>query len=169
MKRSDNAPLEDREECFAVIHPGSYVPIAPNVLVELVLDRIVPASELVSDPDIAFPLVGMEAGGGHVHVGERLVLYRHQTGAIDIARRGESYVLITGTGSGKSLGYFIPIVDYGDGREPVTFARYTGQDSDDRNRIATLSFFLVVECGPFILPHLSVNDRAWQPPIQDNP
>ena len=43
--------------------------------------------------------------------GERLLLHRHQTDAIEIARRGESYVLTTGTGSGKSLAYFIPIVD----------------------------------------------------------
>ena len=110
--------------------------------------------------------------------GKRLRLHKHQANAIDIARRRESYVLTTGTGSGKSLSYFIPIVDdvlrrkkagdpckgitaivvypmnalcnsqleelvkflklgYGDGQEPVTFARYTGQESnDDRERIA---------------------------------
>ena len=110
--------------------------------------------------------------------GKRLRLHRHQTDAIDIAKRGESYVLTTGTGSGKSLSYFIPIVDdvlrarragdsrngitaivvypmnalcnsqrdelerylclgYGEGREPVTFARYTGQESnEERERIA---------------------------------
>ena len=110
--------------------------------------------------------------------GKRLRLHRHQTDAIEIARRGESYVLTTGTGSGKSLAYFIPIVDdvlrakragdarngitaivvypmnalcnsqckeleqylrlgYGDGGEPVTFARYTGQELDEeRERIA---------------------------------
>ena len=110
--------------------------------------------------------------------GQRLLLHRHQTDAIEIAKRGESYVLTTGTGSGKSLAYFIPIVDevlrakragddrkgisaivvypmnalcnsqreelerylrtgYGEGREPVTFARYTGQESnEERERIA---------------------------------
>lgn len=110
--------------------------------------------------------------------GESLRLYRHQTDAIDIAKRNESFVLTTGTGSGKSLAYFIPIVDhvlrrrraggeakgitaivvypmnalcnsqreelerylrigYGEGREPVTFARYTGQESnEERERIA---------------------------------
>ncbi len=110
--------------------------------------------------------------------GERLRLHRHQTDAIAIARRRESYVLTTGTGSGKSLAYFIPIVDdvlrrkrdgdarggvtaivvypmnalcnsqceeldkylrlgYDTGSEPVTFARYTGQESqEDRERIA---------------------------------
>ena len=110
--------------------------------------------------------------------GDPLRLHRHQADAIEIARRGESYVLTTGTGSGKSLGYFIPIVDdvlrrkragdtgtgitaivvypmnalcnsqleelqkylqlgYGVGKEPVTFARYTGQESkDERDQIA---------------------------------
>ncbi len=43
--------------------------------------------------------------------GKQLVLHQHQTEAIDIARRGESHVLTTGTGSGKSLSYFIPIID----------------------------------------------------------
>jgi len=41
-----------------------------------------------------------------------LRLHRHQEEAVRIARGGHSYVLTTGTGSGKSLAYIIPIVDY---------------------------------------------------------
>lgn len=37
--------------------------------------------------------------------------HRHQAGAIRAARTGASYVLTTGTGSGKSLAYITPIVD----------------------------------------------------------
>ena len=107
-----------------------------------------------------------------------LTLHKHQRDAIVTARSGQSYVLTTGTGSGKSLAYIVPIVDrvlrdrqenpaapksvkaivvypmnalansqlmelrkflthgYGEGHEPVTFARYTGQESDEeRQRI----------------------------------
>jgi ATP-dependent helicase YprA (DUF1998 family) len=105
--------------------------------------------------------------------GNPLRLHRHQEEAIRIARGGNNYVLTTGTGSGKSLAYIIPIVDhvlhrgsgrgiqaivvypmnalansqlgelrkflchgYPDGKGPVTFERYTGQESDeDRKRI----------------------------------
>lgn len=101
-----------------------------------------------------------------------LTLHRHQRDAIEVASRGASYVLTTGTGSGKSLAYIVPIVDrvlrqgsgkgikaivvypmnalansqldelgkflnngYG-GVPPVTFARYTGQESQsERERI----------------------------------
>lgn len=44
--------------------------------------------------------------------GKELRLHKHQEDAIRIAREGHSYVMTTGTGSGKSLGYIIPIVDY---------------------------------------------------------
>jgi len=44
--------------------------------------------------------------------GKPMRLYRHQQEAIEIARRWESYVVTTGTGSGKSLTYLIPIVDH---------------------------------------------------------
>ncbi|MGW1074240.1 DEAD/DEAH box helicase [Streptomyces sp. NPDC002537] len=40
-----------------------------------------------------------------------LPLYRHQREAVEAAASGKSYVLTTGTGSGKSLGYILPIVD----------------------------------------------------------
>ncbi len=109
--------------------------------------------------------------------GEVFTLYQHQVEGIEAARRNESYVLTTGTGSGKSLSYFIPIVDdvlrrglkgvrtgitaivvypmnalcnsqkeelekflvrgYDPGKSPVTFARYTGQEStEERDAIA---------------------------------
>jgi ATP-dependent helicase YprA (DUF1998 family) len=105
--------------------------------------------------------------------GRPLRLHKHQSDAINIARSGASYILTTGTGSGKSLAYIIPIVDYvlrngsGQGIQaivvypmnalansqmkelekflrvgypnkngPVTFERYTGQESDEeRQRI----------------------------------
>jgi len=47
------------------------------------------------------------------HLGDQpLSLYTHQIEAIRTAAAGSSYVLTTGTGSGKSLAYIIPIVDY---------------------------------------------------------
>ncbi|MDQ6848792.1 MAG: DEAD/DEAH box helicase, partial [Actinomycetota bacterium] len=40
-----------------------------------------------------------------------ITFHKHQRDAIKIARTGKSYVLTTGTGSGKSLAYIVPIVD----------------------------------------------------------
>ncbi|WP_052434168.1 protein kinase domain-containing protein [Streptacidiphilus melanogenes] len=110
--------------------------------------------------------------GGRVCDGRPLTLHRHQRDAVEVARTGASYVLTTGTGSGKSLAYIVPIVDrvlrareadtskrvraiivypmnalansqlnelgkflrdgYGEGHEPVTFARYTGQETQEQ-------------------------------------
>lgn len=42
--------------------------------------------------------------------GTPLSLYKHQEQAVILASQGESYVVTTGTGSGKSLTFFIPIV-----------------------------------------------------------
>ena len=112
--------------------------------------------------------VGKEAS---TDAGHPLRLHRHQADAIVAARTGGNYVLTTGTGSGKSLAYIVPIVDhvlrrgsgrgiqaivvypmnalansqagelekflshgYPDGRGPVRFRRYTGQDSDDERQ-----------------------------------
>ena len=102
--------------------------------------------------------------------GTGLRLHRHQQQALEIARRGEPYIVTTGTGSGKSMTYLVPIVD-AVLREhperhsvraiivypmnalinsqlqaletfqrrnwpgcPLRFARYTGQDSEERKR-----------------------------------
>lgn len=98
-------------------------------------------------------------------------LHRHQLDAIKAAREDKNYVLTTGTGSGKSLAYVIPIVDYvlrqgsgkgikaiivypmnalansqenelekflcdgyPDGKGPVTFRKFTGQEKEDERQ-----------------------------------
>ena len=103
--------------------------------------------------------------------GSGLRLHRHQVDAIASASAQRNYVLTTGTGSGKSLAYIVPIVNavlrekrprgikaivvypmnalansqerelekflkfgYPDGRGPVTFRRYTGQEDDVERR-----------------------------------
>jgi superfamily II DNA/RNA helicase len=43
--------------------------------------------------------------------GKPLQLYRHQAQAVAKAATGQSFVVTTGTGSGKSLCFFIPIID----------------------------------------------------------
>ncbi|MBI4263393.1 MAG: DEAD/DEAH box helicase [Acidobacteria bacterium] len=46
------------------------------------------------------------------HSGKQLLLHTHQTEAIRKSKEGKSYVLTSGTGSGKSLTYIVPIVDH---------------------------------------------------------
>ena len=43
--------------------------------------------------------------------GQPITLYRHQTQAVSKAVARQSFVVTTGTGSGKSLCFFIPIID----------------------------------------------------------
>ncbi len=68
--------------------------------------------ELVSDgrlhPDCA-PTFRLKTDADPA--GQHLRLHQHQAEAVDAAASGDDYVLTTGTGSGKSLGYIIPIVD----------------------------------------------------------
>ncbi len=94
-----------------------------------------------------------------------MLLHDHQVQAMRKAKEGKSYILTSGTGSGKSLTYIVPIVDhvlkrgsgrgiqaivvypmnalansqdeelgkflkqgYPEGKSPLRFARYTGQE-----------------------------------------
>lgn len=43
--------------------------------------------------------------------GQPFHLYQHQVEVLERAVRRESYVVTSGTGSGKSLTYFLPIID----------------------------------------------------------
>jgi hypothetical protein len=110
-----------------------------------------------------------EVGGDGEGGGRTMLLHRHQAEAIRESARDRSYVLTTGTGSGKSLAYIVPAVDhalhsgardgrlktlivypmnalansqmgelekflrhgYPEGGGPVSYARYTGQESDE--------------------------------------
>jgi very-short-patch-repair endonuclease len=128
-------------------------------------------SELVAEGLLHPECCGIFRWGKDRGDGVELLLHRHQREAIVIARAGGSLVVISGTGSGKSLGYMIPIINrvleerergdhtrriraiviypmnalcnsqieelekylgwgYPDGPR-VTFARYTGQESEE--------------------------------------
>ena len=54
---------------------------------------------------------GIIAGETAQFFGPDMRLYRHQREALDIGLRDESYIVTTGTGSGKSLTYLLPIID----------------------------------------------------------
>lgn len=43
--------------------------------------------------------------------GQPYYLYQHQVEAMELASTGQSFVVTSGTGSGKSLTYFLPIID----------------------------------------------------------
>ncbi|MCX5258644.1 protein kinase [Streptomyces canus] len=135
------------------------------------------AQQKVLHPECARIFQAKKTEGGTMCDGRPLLLHRHQRDAIDAAASGASYVLTTGTGSGKSLSYIVPIVNkvlherdeegpdapkrvraiivypmnalansqlrelekylrdgYGVGRERVTFARYTGQEDDEKRK-----------------------------------
>jgi hypothetical protein len=61
--------------------------------------------------------LGQLAGRGDIlaetarFFGPELRLHRHQAEALAAARRGDNYLVSTGTGSGKSLTYLVPIYD----------------------------------------------------------
>lgn len=85
----------------------------PDPLVQLnpMFEPGVTMDELISDGEL-------HPGCREIFTFERdgliqpLQLYRHQIEGIRAARRDENYVLTTGTGSGKSLSYIVPIVDH---------------------------------------------------------
>lgn len=53
-----------------------------------------------------------EATGKVFRLGDApMTFYRHQAEAIAKAKAGKSYVVTTGTGSGKSMCFFVPVVD----------------------------------------------------------
>ena len=72
------------------------------------------AEILRTDSCSPFEILELNERGGApclVQHGQPFHLYQHQVEALELARRGETYVVTSGTGSGKSLTYFLPIID----------------------------------------------------------
>lgn len=86
--------------------PEPLIQINPNFKSGGTVDEFVAANQLSAQCADIFRL-----GKSSSSAGVSLPLHKHQAEAISLAAAGESYVLTTGTGSGKSLSYFIPIVD----------------------------------------------------------
>lgn len=151
-----------------VFWPEPYISLNPNFATGGFIESLVNAGVLDRRCAAAFRRDKDEVPGGLP-----LRLHRHQVDAIQAAVSRDNYVLSTGTGSGKSLSYILPIVDrilaegsggdgrikaiviypmnalansqegelrkflaagYPDGKGPVTFRRYTGQETDDKRR-----------------------------------
>jgi hypothetical protein len=157
--------------------PEPWLSLNPNFESGGTVDELVAAGLLHHE---AAKIFRAKANRSDTGTGTPIRFHRHQREAIEAASTGESYVLTTGTGSGKSLAYIVPIVDrilrakeanpsdtrrikaiivypmnalansqmlelekylkfgYPIGGEPVTFARYTGQERPD-NRAAILA------------------------------
>lgn len=86
--------------------PAPLVQVNPNFKVGHSVDALVQSGQLHQECARIF-----RAGKSAASAGVSLNLFKHQEEAISFAQTGASYVLTTGTGSGKSLAYFIPIVD----------------------------------------------------------
>ncbi len=99
--RSDDLKSEvDRQYDAGRFWPDALLSLNPRYLQGPTIDDLVTSGDLD------------EATGQIFRLGPSpFRLYRHQAQSIAKARAGQSYVVTTGTGSGKSLCFFVPIVD----------------------------------------------------------
>ncbi len=99
--RSDDLKSEiDRQYDAGRFWPDALLSLNPRYLQGPTVDELVASGDL----DVAT--------GQIFRLGSTpLKLYRHQAQSIAKARAGQSYVVTTGTGSGKSLCFFVPVVD----------------------------------------------------------
>jgi ATP-dependent helicase YprA (DUF1998 family) len=81
--------------------PDPLLQVSPSYARSATVDELAARGTVVAETSQVF----RDAQGRPFH------LYQHQVEAIDLARSGQSYVVTSGTGSGKSLTYFLPIID----------------------------------------------------------
>ena len=81
--------------------PSPLLSLNPQYLNSLTIEKFVNEEILTKETGQIFRLDN----------GQTVTLYRHQAEAISKAKNGESFIVTSGTGSGKSLCFFIPIVD----------------------------------------------------------
>lgn len=167
LRSDDIREVVDREYASQRYWPEPLIQINPTYRSGGTVDALVSGGQLSQECSAIFRLAKSGSSAGIT-----LPLHQHQAEAISLALAGESYVLTTGTGSGKSLSYFIPVVDAclkarkadptprtraiviypmnalansqleelkkflgsDPATRPVTFGRYTGQESDEERQ-----------------------------------
>lgn len=87
--------------------PDPLIQINPNYKTEKNINELCDDGTLENECRQIFQVDKKEDGSG----GKTMTLYTHQQEAIALAAMKQSYVVTTGTGSGKSLAFFIPIVN----------------------------------------------------------
>lgn len=90
-----------------LLWPDPLVQLSPAFEPGGTIDSLVSSGALAQPCARIFRALKNEVPGGLA-----MTLHRHQTDALALAKAGENYVVTTGTGSGKSLTYIVPIVDH---------------------------------------------------------
>lgn len=167
LRSDDIRDVVDREYASQRYWPEPLIQINPTYRSGGTVDELVSGGQLSPECSAIFRLAKSASSAGVT-----LPLHQHQAEAVSLALAGESYVLTTGTGSGKSLSYFIPVVDAclkarkvdptprtraiviypmnalansqleelkkflgsDPATRPVSFGRYTGQESDEERQ-----------------------------------
>lgn len=108
VRAQDIKDVIETEYANARYWPAPLVQLNPNYQRDSTVDQLVKAGLLHAKTAEVFR-VGR--GSPANPSGFSLQLYKHQVQAIGIAQKRASYVVTTGTGSGKSLTFFVPIID----------------------------------------------------------
>ena len=93
--------VDDALEREARLWPDFLVQVSPSYATGSPVDQLALQGEITAETAAVFQRPD----------GKPFTLYRHQEEAIHKALAGESFVVTSGTGSGKSLCYFLPIVE----------------------------------------------------------
>ncbi len=101
---------DDIREQIAAVYAGARYWPEPLLQINPSYKEGPTVEELVNDGKLHPGCADIFRAGAGGSRGETLRLHKHQQQAVDIAALGESYVVTTGTGSGKSLCFFVPIV-----------------------------------------------------------
>lgn len=107
ISADDIKSVVDAEYANGRYWPDPLIQINPNYKTCATIDQLCDDGVLSSKCRNIFK-VGKDNDGNN---GKPMSLYQHQTQAISLAKENKSFVVTTGTGSGKSLSFFIPIVD----------------------------------------------------------
>ena len=96
----------DKEYKAGKYWPDPLIQINPGYKLSNSVQELVENKELHPECANIFQ-IGKQAGRH-----DEMRLYQHQVEAIALAKQHKSYVLTTGTGSGKSMAFFIPIINH---------------------------------------------------------